>query len=345
MNTTLKTILETQTESYNTKAMADTMAALLLRSGATIETDKEGNLFATKGTPPEGEFYPCIVAHLDSVHDIIPEGRYHILELGGKAFAMDSDTLRFAGVGGDDKCGLYIALQVLRSVPFCKVALFVDEEVGCDGSGAASLDWFDDCGYIIQNDRRGYADVVKCIMGSTIASDDFVEAIDPLVKKYCRKWCNDGGLTDVYTLATRGLNLSMLNLSCGYYLPHQLDEYIDIAELEATLTFNVEAVRKLGGRRYEHKATRSGYLYGGNYGGHWGGYISPTIYQRPADPETAGEPKCDYCDETENLNADEWGYWCDNCGGYNYKPEIEADRYPEADPEADDSVDWIGWDQ
>lgn len=58
MNTTLLTILQTQTESYNTKAMADTMTALLLSSGATIETDAVGNLFATKGTPPAGQFYP-----------------------------------------------------------------------------------------------------------------------------------------------------------------------------------------------------------------------------------------------------------------------------------------------
>ena len=342
MNTTLRTILETQTESYNTKAMADTMAALLIQSGAVIDCDKDGNLFATKGTPPEGEYYPCIVAHLDSVHDIIPEGRYNILELGGKAFAMDSETLRFCGVGGDDKAGLYIALQVLRSVPFCKVALFVDEEVGCEGSGAAALDWFNDCAYLIQNDRRGYADVVKSIMGTTMASDEFVEAVDPLVKKYCRKWCDNGGLTDVYTLATRGLDLSMLNLSCGYYLPHQPDEYIDLAELEATLRFNIEIVRKLGGTRYEHKANRSGYLYGGVYSGHWGGLGSPTIYQRPADPETETEGKaCDYCKATKNLEVDAWGHWCGNCGGYSYRPETETATDPEVD---DNAVDWLEWD-
>ena len=343
MNTTLRTILETQTESYNTKAMADTMAALLIQSGATIETDPEGNLFATKGTPPAGDFYPCIVAHLDSVHDIIPEGRYNILELGGKAFAMDSETLRFCGVGGDDKAGLYVALQVLRSVPFCKVALFVDEEVGCEGSAAAGLEWFNDCAYLIQNDRRGYADVVKSIMGATIASDDFVEAVDPLVKKYCRSWCDNGGLTDVYTLATRGLDLSMLNLSCGYYLPHQPDEYIDLAELEATLRFNIEIVRKLGGTRYEHKATRSGYLYGGAYGGHWGGLASPTIYQRPQDPETeTAGLACDYCKATKNLEVDAWGHWCHDCGGYSYRPDTEPDTDTEVD---DDAVDWLEWDE
>jgi len=334
MNTTLLTILETQTESYNTKAMADTMAALLLSSGATIETDKAGNLFATKGAPPAGQFYPCIAAHLDSVHDIFPEGRYHILELGGKAFAMDSQTLRFAGVGGDDKCGLYIALQVLRSVPFCKVALFVDEEVGCDGSGVASLDWFADCGYILQNDRRGYADSVRTIMGSRIASDSFINAVEPINRKYQRSWCDSGGLTDVYTLATRGLELSMLNLSCGYYLPHQPEEYIDIAELEAVLRFNIEVVRKLGGTRYENKAERTSYGYGGYYSHHW----SEPAIKSAIDPEPDAEPSCDYCKAENNLELDSWGWWCHNCGGYSYRP----DRYTEEDTA---SIDWPEWDE
>lgn len=317
MNTTLKTILETQTESFNTTAMAATMANLLIGSGAKIETDQLGNLFATKGTPPEGCFYPCIVAHLDSVHEIIPDDQYHVLELGGRAIAVNSQTMDFTGIGGDDKCGLYIAVQTLRLVPYCKVALFVDEEVGCDGSNGADLDWFDDVAYLIQNDRKGYVDSVRTILGTRIASDDFCTALDPLVEKYQRSWCDTGGLTDVYTLATRGLELSAINLSCGYYRPHMDDEYIDLAELEAVLQFNVDAVRLLGGTRYPNKAERTQYTSRHIYG-----YVQNTWAQSPETSQshkTAAPDKCTYCHQSDTLDGDSWGYWCNSCGAYIYQ--------------------------
>ena len=126
----------------------------------------------------------------------------------------------------------------------------------------------------------------------------------------------------------------MLNLSCGYYLPHQPEEYIDIPELEAVLRFNIEVVRTLGGSRYEHKAERTSYGYGGYYGGLW----SQPAAQPAVDPEPDTEPSCDYCKAENNLELDSWGWWCHNCGGYSYRP----DRYTEDDTA---SIDWPEWDQ
>lgn len=314
MNATLYKILNTQSETYNSKAMASLMFDLLTEAGASIEIDAFDNLFATKGTPPAGQFYPCIAAHLDTVHSVIDAQFYSVLELGGKAVAMHNKTLQFAGIGGDDKCGLYIAIQALRSLDFCKVALFADEEAGCDGSGAASLDFFADCAYVLENDRRGAVDVVRNIMGTELASRAFCDTIEPLFSKYGRKWCNTGGLTDVYTLATRGLGISSLNIACAYYQPHQPEEFINIQELESTLRFNLELIDMLGSSRYEHKAERVN---------RWGQHYQ-TSYQRPKPQRTGYQlpeeaPKvCTFCN-LPSLEGDAWGHWCTSCGAYVYE--------------------------
>ena len=324
MNATLYRILNTQSETGRTGQMVDLMAAYLYEAGALIKIDKRGNLFATKGTPPTGEHYPCMAAHLDTVHDIIDPDNYTVIELGGKAVAMDSSTLQFAGIGGDDKCGLYIALQVLRSLDFCKVALFVDEESGCEGSEACSLDFFADCGYIIQNDRRGAVDVVPTILGTSIASDQFCAVVEPMLEPYGRRWCDTGGLTDVYALANRGVGISALNIACAYYNPHQLNEYIDIQQLERTLRFNLEIVNALGSSHYPHQPQRpSHWVYGRDYD--WDGPLFSARDKRthhlPSDDK--GDPICQVCGNAGGISGDHWGYWCESCGAYSYEPAAD----------------------
>lgn len=330
MNATLYKILNTQSETYSTGYMRDLMAALLFDAGASIKVDQRGNLFATKGRPPAGEFYPCIAAHLDTVHDMIPEERYCVIELGGKAVALDSQSLRFAGIGGDDKCGLYIAVQVLRSLDFCKVALFVDEESGCEGSGAAGLDFFKDCGYILQNDRTGAVDVVRQIMGTQLAAAEFCALVEPLFQSYGRRWCDTGGLTDVYTLATRGVGISCLNIACAYYNAHSPDEWIDIQGLEATLRFNLEVIEVLGSTQYTNTAKKApAWSYGHDL--YWDDAYPATrdkrTYHLPSDEH--GDAICQNCGTAGNIDGDEWGLWCGSCGAYTYSPKASPPHWLE----------------
>ena len=58
-----------------------------------------------------------------------------------------------------------------------KVALFVEEETGCQGSNQADMDFFKDCRFVIQPDRRGYKDLITTIGWTDLCSDEFLKAI------------------------------------------------------------------------------------------------------------------------------------------------------------------------
>ena len=103
-----------------------------------FEYDDYGNLYAIKG---ESESYPCVAAHTDTVNAI--EKDYKLLQDDDVLFAVDSNYNRL-GVGGDDKVGVYIALEMLRKLDYCKAAFFVEEEIGCVGSKKADMSFFKD---------------------------------------------------------------------------------------------------------------------------------------------------------------------------------------------------------
>ena len=123
-------------------------------TGTKVETDAAGNLYITKG---EAESYPCIVAHLDQVQRLHSKD-FTTVETGEIIFGYSSRNKRLEGLGADDKNGIWIALKCLRKYDSLKLAFFVSEEVGCVGSGKAVMDFFNDCRFVIQPDRRGYLD-------------------------------------------------------------------------------------------------------------------------------------------------------------------------------------------
>lgn len=84
-----------------------------------IETDEIGNLFITKGNV---QLYPCVVAHLDEVHELSTR---IIIEIPPIVCAVNEVGER-VGVGADDKNGIWIALKLLEKCENIKVALFVE---------------------------------------------------------------------------------------------------------------------------------------------------------------------------------------------------------------------------
>lgn len=246
-------ILETQSVSYETEAMQALMVSLLYDAGATITRDSLGNIYAVKGVPKKGSYYPCFVAHLDTVHDIQPEGLEVVQLKGGWLAAMSGQTQ--IGIGGDDKCGLWAALKCLQELQCCKVALFVDEEVGCIGSYAADLAFFADCAFIGQADRRGGGDFVTRIGGESLSSSEFLHAVSPLLLRHGFTACN-GAMTDIEALRNGGLALSVWNMSAGYYDPHTERETIHLPTLERVVSFMLDCGRNLKCTRWEFAAPR-----------------------------------------------------------------------------------------
>ena len=253
MDNLLRSILEIQSVSYNQREMKK---FILKNFGG--KKDKKGNIYITKG---KSDIYPCVVAHLDTVHNIIKSKYYNICEAGGNAFAMNTKTMQMTGIGGDDKCGIYVALKCLEKFDNIKIAFFVDEEIGCVGSRSADMNFFKDTGYVLECDRKGYSDVVTNIMSTSICSIEFQNKIEKTVDLFAKEFCKNGGLTDVYQLVENGLNVSCLNLSCGYYNPHTNEEFINLEDLEYTKDFVFKIIELLGHEKYEHTPARTYSMY------------------------------------------------------------------------------------
>ena len=198
-------------------------------SGVTIVQDKAGNLLITKG---ESDSYPCICAHMDQVQHLHPKD-FTCVENDDVIFGYSPKERKQFGLGADDKNGLFIALECLASYDAIKCAFFVGEEIGCKGSGAVDVSFFDDCRYCIQIDRRGNSDMVTDIY-SEMCSEEFINDVDCHSHGY---EVSDGLMTDVAELRERGVEVSCINLSCGYYEPHTDYEFTSKSDLHKCYDF------------------------------------------------------------------------------------------------------------
>lgn len=241
-------ILRTQAHSRNQHAMAAHVYAELQQLGATVEYDQaSGNIYATKGS---ATLYPCFVAHLDTVHAHIPN--YDIRQYpSGDLVGWNLDTNKVSGIGGDDKCGIFIALAMLRDLPAAKVALFTDEEIGCIGASMVNLSFFDDCSFVLEADRKGNGDIVRDASGTELYGADFGQAISETltVHNYAPTY---GMMTDVMTLKESGLAIACLNMSAGYHRPHQPDTYINPADLARALSLARGITEAASGTQWHH---------------------------------------------------------------------------------------------
>ncbi len=318
-----------QTTSYNTKKMNKFLIDFIQHlPGVTKVYKDRGNIYVIKG---ESDAYPCVVAHTDTVHDI--EKEFHVKRHRDVLYAINEKYER-VGIGGDDKVGIFVALQALINTDNIKVAFFRDEEVGCVGSGVADMSFFSDVGFVLQCDRKGYADFVSSIYSTKLYSDEFSEAVKPFLSQYDRVEA-DGGLTDVYQLTKNGLEVSVANMSCGYYDPHTDNEYIIISEVYATADFVQDVIDNLGGTKFTIKAedrevlSKFGYpKYSGYGSGTYGGYDHYyDDYSSSQDLKNTAPDDlvCTFCGTYGELYFDEsvQMHWCHCCQDYIDAEDLE----------------------
>jgi hypothetical protein len=243
-------ILQVQSHSGHEEGMVDFITAFLTHNdqrSTDLFTDEVGNIYVTVG---QADTYPLLVSHTDTVHNIIEPG-LSVTEEKGKR--ITTETLPYTvkhytnkqkqlcytsptGVGGDDKCGIYILLrlylmsQTSSDLPPFKMFFPVGEEVGMTGTAHAlhmHEDWFSNIAYMIEPDRRGRSDII-CSDGDTLA-DDLNDHLSPIFKQHGYK-ITTGSVTDVFKISPV-IDRSCFNPSCGYYSPHSADEYIIFPEV------------------------------------------------------------------------------------------------------------------
>ena len=153
----LKQVLSVPTKTYQEDLMIDFITTWLEENKIPFYVDQFYNIYATKQTDDSINYFPCVVAHTDTVHTIdsinvveeqLPNAQKEI-KLSLKAYNNDGEP---TGIGGDDKCGVYGCLELLNELPNLKAAFFVAEETGCKGSFNADPEFFTNVGYVIQFD-------------------------------------------------------------------------------------------------------------------------------------------------------------------------------------------------
>lgn len=216
----LKKLYEIHSPSRNERAMKKFIKGYVKKHipGVTFRSDHVGNLYMTRGN---SETYPCIVAHLDQVQREHSKD-FKAIETEDIIFGYSPKNRKREGLGADDKNGIWIALKCLEKYECIKVAFFVSEEIGCVGSRGADLSFFEDTRFVIEPDRRGYEDLITDISFTSLCSNEFLK--DTGFERFGYKE-KSGMMTDVLELKERGLGVSCINLSCGYYEPHTHEEF------------------------------------------------------------------------------------------------------------------------
>lgn len=222
----LKELYTIFSPSGETKKMRRFLKRAIKARGGDVVQDKKGNLLVTKG---KADTYPCLAAHIDQVRNHTHPKDFQVVQVDNILMGWSTKLKQQCGLGADDKNGVFICLNALEKYDNIKIAFFVDEEIGCQGSDAVDMSFFDDCRFVIEPDRREGHDFIWCMSGVDVCSEDFIKASG--FEKFGYKF-DEGSVTDVLTLLDRGLKISCLNLSCGYYHPHTDQEVTDIDELE-----------------------------------------------------------------------------------------------------------------
>lgn len=199
----------------------------------------------------KGDIPIVLTAHMDTVHKNPVETYTEVISKDG-LHAIYSPQ----GIGGDDRCGVYMILRIIEEHK-CSVVFCEDEEKGCIGSRKfCNTDHINDlknCKYMIGLDRAHSKDAV-------FYDCDNKEFIDFICENTGHKeaW---GSYSDISHLAPAA-GIAAVNLSCGYYHAHSESEYVVIEEMKET----IDAVKYLigvecGQFKYEEKK----YSYRKNY--------------------------------------------------------------------------------
>jgi len=257
----LKSVLSVPTKTYQEELMIEFLIEWLERNNIEYSVDEHWNVYATKGEVDEHSYYPCVVAHTDTVHniDVINIREEELKNAQGQirpSLKAYNDFGKPTGIGGDNKCGVFACLELLKELPVLKAAFFVSEETGCHGSRKADPNFFENVGYAIQFDAPFNWMVTEYSMGVKLfdKSDDFFKKCDEVLNESFegRQKYGSHPYTDVYALRSK-FDFSCINISIGYYDYHTPEEYVVIEDVFSGIDAGKKMIEKLGNKK--HKAS------------------------------------------------------------------------------------------
>lgn len=204
---------------------------------------KDGFVFA------RGDIPVLLVAHMDTVHRALPKNIW---------FSYDLDKITAnEGIGGDDRCGIYIIMDILKKTKLRPNILFAeDEEIGGIGSRKFITRYREDnldLDYIIEIDRRGKDDSVFY----DLDNEEFEDYINSF--GFITSW---GSYTDICELCPH-FKVAGVNLSSGYYNPHTTSEYVVLSEMLDIKNKVIKMLKEYYNNDYRHKWEWKENIYSG----------------------------------------------------------------------------------
>lgn len=264
----LKEVLSVPTKTYQEEKMVEFLVNWLTENNISHFVDEFNNVYATKQESqdlPEDFYFPCVISHTDTVHNIdtiniseemLPNAQDE-LKLSYKAY---NDQGNPTGIGGDDKCGVFACLTLLKELPNLKAAFFVSEETGCHGSMKANEDFFQNVGYGIQFDAPENWMITEKCFGQVLFDRDteFFEKCDKVLTEGM-----DNSLmqymvhpyTDVYVLRSK-FDFSCINISIGYYNYHTKHEYVVVDDVFNGIDMGRKMIEGLGNKLHYKESVK-----------------------------------------------------------------------------------------
>ena len=230
--------------------------------------NEDGFLYA------EGDIPVMLTAHMDTVH----HDNCTIVCTSEDGNVVMSPQ----GIGGDDRCGIYMCLKILQT-HHCSVLFTEDEEIGCVGARKFCKTEYkpQSLNYIIEFDRKNADDAVFY----SCANDEFEKFIttDTGFKTA------QGSCSDISHVAPH-LEVAAVNFSCGYYNPHTQYEYVKYNEMERNIQRAIGIIdkpcerfeyvkRKIEYTSYKDYKGSSYYSGLSDSYGYWGYHYNPETKQ------------------------------------------------------------------
>ena len=173
-----------------------------------------------------------LTAHMDTVHKEEPKEFFEKQENGKHILSSPQ------GIGGDDRCGIYMILSIIRETDYRPAILFCeDEEIGGVGSNKFvmsenNVKELSKLKFFIELDRANANDLVY-YDDDNYDFHTFCERETGYKEDY-------GSFSDISVLSPDS-GISSVNISCGYYHAHTLKEEVVWEEM----LNSIETTKKL----------------------------------------------------------------------------------------------------
>mgnify|MGYP003704486339 FL=1 len=245
----LKDFLATPSYCGQEQYLIAKITRYLNESNLDYVIDEHGNIYVTKGV---ADYYPCVVAHTDTVHRIVDMEIVEDPNEEDFLYAVEKNTRKRTGCGGDNKAGVYVCLELLEKVEVLKAVFFVSEEYGCFGSILSDESFFENVGYALQFDAPENDWVTHYCNGVKLFDEegDFYKTIQPILEDYMGDYSlGRHPYTDVSILGAFH-DFSCINYSVGYYNMHSNMEYVSIGYVGQAKNIALEIISSLGNIKY-----------------------------------------------------------------------------------------------